>query len=177
MKKIILVLAIAGIALAVFAQSVFPTITCETLKDKKVTLPDDVKGKKTVVAVLLSTKADKQFQAWAQPLYNSLVAEGVGGLMGGRMYDANLCFVGMVRGLAKLALPEMKEKAKKNVDSKLHNNFMYCDSDVDAFTKTLNIKDKSEPYFFVLDKDGNIIYQTSGQYSDEKLNGLTEKLM
>jgi hypothetical protein len=43
--------------------------------------------------------------------------------------------------------------------------------------KTLNITDKSLPHFFVIEKDGNIIYQTSGTYSDDKLNDITGALL
>jgi predicted transcriptional regulator len=33
---------------------------------------------------------------------------------------------------------------------------------------------KDIPYIFVLDKDGKIIYQTSGAYSDEKIEKMDE---
>ena len=97
--------------------------------------------------------------------------------MGGRMYDANLCFVGMIKGIAKLAKGEIMERSRKNIDKKLHDNFMITEQEVADFTKAADIKDKNEPQFFVLDKDGKIIYHTAGEYSDKKLNELTEKLM
>lgn len=140
-------------------------------------IPDDVKGKKTVVVMAISGKAEKSMRAWNKPLYNSLIADGMGGLMGGRMYDANLCFVGMVKGIAKLATGEIKERARKNTDKKLHDNYMVSEQDVNDFIKAADIRDKNEPQFFVLDKDGKVIYHTSGEYSDNKLNELTEKLM
>lgn len=155
----------------------FPSISCTNLKDKQVTLPADVAGKRCVVALMLSTKADKYMQAWSQPLYNSLMADGMGGMMGGNMYNANLCFVGAVKGLAKLALPEMIKKAKKEVDAKYHGNFMYTETDMDALMKDLNITDKSIPHFIVLGADGKILFQTSGVYSDDKLNDITGALL
>lgn len=157
--------------------AVFPGITCTNLKDKQVSLPADIAGKRTVIALMFSTKADKHMQKWAQPLYNSLMADGMGGMMGGNMYNANLCFVGAVKGLAKLALPEMIKKAKKEVNAKYHGNFMYTDTDIDVLTKALNITDKSVPHFIVIEKDGNILYQTSGEYSDTKLNDITGALL
>jgi hypothetical protein len=78
--------------------------------------------------------------------------------MSGNMYNANLCFVGAVKGLAKLALPEMIKKAKNQVDKKFHGSFMYTDTDMDALMKALNITDKSLPHFIVVEKDGSIIY-------------------
>lgn len=177
-KYIILVLAFALPALFSFTQAnKFPSITCTNLKDKQVVLPTDMQNKRTVIALMLSAKADKYMQSWAQPLYNSLMADGMGGMMSGNMYNANLCFVGAVKGLAKLALPEMIKKAKNQVDKKFHGSFMYTDTDMDALMKALNITDKSLPHFIVVEKDGSIIYQTSGVYTEDKLNDITGSLL
>ncbi len=177
-KYIITVLTFALPALFAFTQvNKFPSITCTNLKDKEVVLPTDMQNKRTVVALMLSTKADKYMQNWVQPLYNSLMADGMGGMMSGNIYNANLCFVGAVKGLAKLALPEMIKKAKNQVDKKFHSNFMYTDTDMDDLIKALNITDKSIPYFIVVEKDGSIIYQTSGEYTEDKLNEITGALL
>jgi hypothetical protein len=150
---------------------------CETLTDKTVVIPTDTRGKRTVVALAMSPKAEKTLRGWGNPLYQALIADGMGGLMSGRMYDANLCFVGMVHGIAKLATAEIKDRTKKATDKKLHNNFMLTEKNLGETMEALKIRDKSEPHFFVLDKDGNIIYHTSGDYTDDKLNQITEKLM
>ena len=159
------------------AQQVFPALRCETLSDKTITIPTDVKGKKTVVCLAMSPKAEKSLRAWNNPLYNALVAEGMGGLMGGRMYDVNLCFVGMLKGIAKLGLNETKKQSKKEVEKKLYDNFMVSDDDVKTLMKTLNITEVKEPHFFVLDDKGKVIYHTQGDYTPEKLNEITEQLL
>jgi hypothetical protein len=175
MRAILLMLCI-GFVFPSFSQT-FPTLQCENLNGKKINIPQDVSGKKTVVALALSAKAEKSLREWNQPLYNSLLADGLGGLMGGRMYDANVCFVGMVRGIAKLATGEIRERSRRNIDKKLHEHFMLSEQDIDPLISETHITDKNEPQFFVLDKDGQIVYHTSGKFSDAKLNGLTEKLM
>ena len=179
MKKYLIIVLVLGLpALFSFKHAAkFPSFTCINLNDKQVVLPTDVQNKRTVIALMFSTKADKYMQNWAHPLYNSLMADGAGGMMSGNMYNANLCFVGAVKGLAKLALPEMIKKSKTQVDKKFHGNFMYTDTDLDALMKALNITDKSLPHFFVIEKDGSIIYQTSGTYSDDKLNDITGALL
>lgn len=179
MKKYLILVLVLGLPILFsFKQAnKFPSVTCTNLKDKQVLLPTDMQNKRTVIALMLSTKADKYMQNWAQPLYNSLMADGVGGMMSGNMYNANLCFVGAVKGLAKLALPEMIKKAKNQVDKKFHGNFMYTDTDMDALMKSLNITDKSLPHFIVVEKDGSIIYQTSGAYTEDKLNDITGALL
>jgi hypothetical protein len=178
MKKLFFLVALA-VAATQFAQAqkVFPMLTCETLNDKKVVIPADTKGKRTVICLAMSPKAEKALRAWNNPLYNSLIGNGMGGLMGGRMYDANLCFVGMLKGVAKLGLNEAKKQSREKVEKKQHDNFMVSDDDVRALMKALDITDASEPHFFVLDADGKIIYHTSGEYQDKKLDAITEQLL
>lgn len=175
--KLIVTIALLMASVVAHAQQVFPPLHCETLSDKNITIPTDVQGKKSVICLAMSPKAEKTLRGWNNPLYNALIAEGMGGLMGGRMYDANLCFVGMLKGIAKLGLNETKKQAKKEVEKKMHNNFMVSDDDVKALMSALNITDVKEPHFFVLDASGNIIYHTQGEYSIDKLNAITEKLM
>ncbi len=176
-KSIIIALAVLPLLMAFTAAKIFPSISCINLKDKQVTLPTDMANKRMVVALMLSIKADKQMQKWSQPLYNSLMADGMGGMMGGNMYNANLCFVGAVKGLAKLALPEMIKRAKQEVDAKYHANFMYTDTDVNALMKSLSITDKDVPHFIVVETDGSILYQTSGEYTQDKLDDITGALL
>ncbi len=177
MTKFLLTIVLVWTSIVAQAQQVFPVLHCETLADKTIIIPTDVQGKKSVICLAMSPKAEKTLRSWNNPLYNALIAEGMGGLMGGRMYDANLCFVGMLKGIAKLGLNETKKQAKKEVEKKLHNNFMVSDDDVKTLMSALNITDVKEPHFFVLDADGKVIYHTQGEYSIEKLNEITEKLM
>lgn len=160
-----------------YSQQLFPTLTCETLADKTLVIPNDVKGKRSVVCLAMSPKAEKMLRAWNNPLYTALFAQGMGGLMSGNMYDANLCFVGMLKGIAKLGLAEAKKQSKKEVEKKLYPNFMVSDDDVNTLMKNLNITDVKEPHFFILDTEGNILYHTQGEYSEQKMNELTEKLL
>lgn len=179
MKKSVILVALVAVVLSAYnvAAPVFPKVTCTNLKDKQVVLPTDYAGKRTVVALMLSTKADKQMQKWAQPLYNALVADAAGGLMGGSIYNANLCFVGAVKGLAKLALPELIKKAKQEVNGKYHANFMYTDTDVNALMQSLSITDKDIPHFIVLESDGTVLHKESGEFNDDKLNEITGALL
>jgi hypothetical protein len=101
----------------------------------------------------------------------------MGGLMGGNLYQANVCFVGMLKGVAKLASSEIIQKSKQNIDKKLWDNYMITEKDVKEFINAANIQNTDEPQFFVLDKEGAIIHSTSGRYTDQKLNEITDKLL
>ena len=176
MKTSLITLLLCCSALLVNAQ-MFPALHCETLADQKLNIPQDVQGKRSVVCLAMSPKAEKLLRSWNNPLYNALIAEGMGGLMGGRMYNANLCFVGMLKGIAKLGLNEAKNQSKKDIEKKLHPLFMISADDVTALMKTLQIDEVKEPHFYVLDEKGNILFHTSGEFSDAKLDQITEKLM
>lgn len=155
-----------------------PVIHCEDLNGTKVNLPADRSGKKTVVVFAFSIKAEKGLKEWAQPLYNSLIADAAGGMMGGSIYNANLCMVAMLKGLAKLNMEEMREKSRKEIkDKKLYTCVMSSDDDREPVIQLLKDKDTGVPHFFVLDEKGNITYQTSGVYTDKKLNEITDQLM
>jgi hypothetical protein len=174
-KTICLLLLWGG--LSVHAQIVFPTLSCQTLSNKTIELPAGVAGKKTLVAMAFSPKAEKLLRQWNNPLYQALIADGIGGLMSGKMYNAHLYFVGMLKGIAKLGLQEVKKQSKKEIEKKLHDYFMVSDDNVTDLMKQLGVNDTSEPHFFILNEKGEIVYHTQGAYTDNKLNELTEKLL
>jgi len=178
MKKLMITAILALSIVKVYAQTkVLPAITCQTLSAKTIELPADVKGKKTVVVLAMSLKAEKELKNWTTPLYNSLLAPGMGGLMGGNLYQANVCFVGMLKGVAKLASSEIIQKSKQSIDKKLWDYYMITENDVKEFMGAANIQNTDEPHFFVLDKQGAIIHYASGKYTDQKLNEITDKLL
>jgi hypothetical protein len=66
MKSMLLALCLTACTWAVSAQTTsFPEITCQTLSAKTIELPADVKGKKTVVVLAMSLKAEKELRVWA----------------------------------------------------------------------------------------------------------------
>jgi predicted transcriptional regulator len=45
-----------------------------------------------------------------------------------------------------------------------------------TYKEALDFEKKDIPYFFVLDKDGKIVYATSGKYTSAKLDEVEEVL-
>ena len=164
-------------AVQLSAQQLFPSLQTLTLGDKTRNLPSTATDRKMVVGLAFSAAAEKHLRDWGQPLYNALIADAMGGMMGGNMYGADVAFVFVTTGLAKLASGELKERAKKNIDRKLQDYFMMCDADADLLCSSLGITNKKEPCFFVLNGKGVILFKTSGAYSEKKLNEITDKLL
>jgi hypothetical protein len=155
----------------------FPSIRGETVDSKMVTVPDNLNGKRAVVGIAFSLKADESLKKWAQPLFNQLLGGNFGGMMTGNMYNANLCFVGMFKGVSKLGINDIKQKSKKNIDSKLHPYFVISEDDANSIINQLKIKEKGEPHFFVIDEKGIILNHVHGDYSESKMDEITGALL
>lgn len=174
-KKLSLLICLP-ILFAFKQQGVFPSMVCTNLEQKSVTLPVHYAGKRSVLAVLVSLKADKAMQKWMKPLHQTLV-EGIMGGMGANMYNANFGVVGVVDGWSKLALPELIKKSKQEVQPIYYPHIMYTSSSSQPLLQSLQITDKQVPHFFVLETDGTLLLHTSGEFTEAKLDEITSALL
>ena len=81
-------------------------------------------------------------------------------------------FTGTTQSLTSAA----KKKVNAETDKELHPHILFCEEKIKNLKKELEIADKDLPYFFVLDKNGKIIYSTSGRYSAKKMEEIEDKL-
>src|SRR5436190_7330974 len=77
---------------------VFPDMEAETVNDKKVKLPQDVKGKYTLIGLAYSKKSEDDLNSWFQPVFSKFVQKTTG-LMASFTYDVNVYFVPMFTGI------------------------------------------------------------------------------
>lgn len=145
---------------------VFPSLTGETLDGKSVTLPDAVKGKKSIIGMAYSSKAEEALMTWYQPIYDKFVAK-VG--MFDKDYDVNLYFVPMYIGLKQAAYEITKNKLKESNRKDLFPYILFYKGEISPYDKDLGLTDKNQPYFFVLDENGKVIYTATGTFSDTKM--------
>ena len=151
--------------------TVFPELTGTTLTDKKVTIPTDTKGKSTLIALAFSSDAEEELKTWAHPTYELFIDPNQ--LQG---YDINLYFIPIFSG-AKAALAESaREKFKKENDPELHPYVLIYRGEVDKYKTALGMDKKSTPYIFVLDKDGKVVYSTSGIYTEAKMDAIEDAI-
>lgn len=173
MKKILLgvvvcLLSVAGVQAQVGQQ--FPALAGETVEGNALQLPDGVKGKYTLLGLAFSKKSDDALQTWFQPVFSQFIQKSKkGGLFEDVGYDANVYFVPMFTGVNKVAAGPARKKTLKNVDPQLHPHILFYIGELATYRDQLGLKEKDEPYFFVLDKDGKIVYTTSGAYSKKKM--------
>jgi flagellar basal body rod protein FlgG len=80
----------------------------------------------------------------------------------------------MFTGVKAAAQGTAKRQALKELDESLYPHMLFYKGELKTYKEALDFEHKDVPYFFVLDKDGKIIYATSGAFSDKKLGEIEE---
>ncbi|MCU0356005.1 MAG: hypothetical protein MUE95_00345 [Cyclobacteriaceae bacterium] len=174
-RSLILIVYLLGTA-SIQAQVIgkpFPSMEAETVEDKVVTLPDATRGKYTLLGLAYSKKSEDELNTWFQPVFEKFIQQNKG-LFEGFGYDVNVFFVPMFTGVNAAATGTAKRKALKNVDPQLLPYILFYKGDLKPYKDALDFEKKDIPYFFVLDKEGKIIYATSGKFSTAKLNAVED---
>ncbi len=173
MKKTLVscfLLLLSGFSMAQVVGKTFPAMEAETVEDKKVKLPGDIKGKYTLLGLAYSKKAEDELNSWFSPVFEKFVRKNTGSLFDGMGYDVNVYFIPMFTGVNAAATGTAKKKALKNVDPQVLPNILFYKGELKQYKEALDFEKKDTPYFFVLDADGKIVYATSGKFSTKKLD-------
>jgi ATP10 protein len=167
--------AFSVVANAQVIGKMFPAMETQTVEDKKVLLPDDVKGKYTLLGLAYSKKSEDELNSWFEPVYSKFVQK-TSGLMAGMGYDVNVYFVPMFTGINAAATGTAKKKAAKSMDPQLLPNILFYKGELKTYKEALDFEKRDIPYFFVLDPTGKIVYATSGAFSEAKMDKVEEAI-
>ncbi len=143
----------------------------QTVEDKNVSLPQDVKGKYTLLGLAYSKKSEDELNTWFNPIYSTFIAKPTGTFQG-FTYDVNVYFVPMFTGINAAATGTAKRKALKNIDPRLLPYILFYKGELKKYKEELDFERRDIPYFFVLDTEGKIVYATDGSYSDAKMESI-----
>lgn len=174
MKKYWLMVVGMVITFSIHAQVIgkmFPDMEAETVEDKIVKLPQEAKGKFTLLGLAYSKKSEAELNSWFEPVFQKFIQKTTG-LMSGFGYDVNVYFVPMFTGINAAATGTAKRKALKNIDPQLLPYVLFYKGDLKPYKDALDFEKKDIPYFFVLDSVGKIVFATSGQYSEAKMDDI-----
>lgn len=157
-----------------FAQvgTLFPDLEAETVDDVVVSLPQNTKGKYTLLGLAYSKKAEDDLNTWFRPVYNTFIQKQSGGLFSGFGYDVNVYFIPMFSGINAAATGTAKKKAAENIDPDLLPNILFYKGDLKPYKDALDFEEKDTPYFFVLNPEGEIVFVTSGEYTGDKMSDI-----
>lgn len=169
------IIAISNLVYSQVVGKKFPVMIAETVEDKKVSLPEAVAGKYTLLGLAYSKKSEDELNSWFQPVFQKFIQKSTG-LMAGFTYDVNVYFVPMFTGVNAAATGTAKKKAAKNIDPQLLPYVLFYKGELKEYKEALDFEKKDVPYFFVLDPQGKIVYATSGKYTDEKMDAVEENI-
>lgn len=147
----------------------FPTLEGITLTEEHVSVPEDTKGKFTLVGLAYSKKAEEDLETWMEPVYLTFIYKPAKPVLFRVEYDVNLYFIPMFTGANTAVEGAARKKMQKTVDPKLHAYVLLYKGALKEYKQKLDLEKKDTPYFFVLDGEGKIVYTTSGEYTDEKM--------
>jgi hypothetical protein len=150
---------------------VLPEVNGETIENRNMTFPRDLKGKYSLLCFASSQKAENDLESWMDPVYQKFIAKT--GIMDD-MYDVNVFFVPVLTGTNLAFAATIKKKFKEAAQDDLKSHVLFCNNDGKELIKKLSMNKSDVPYFVLLDKEGNIIYRTMGHYTDEKFDAIDE---
>ena len=157
----------------------YPAMAGENLLRKNVSLP--IKNNKvTLVALAYSEKSEEDLKEWRAALFDLFIQAPGTDLFDFDPYDGNVKFVVLLMGVNKMAAGKVKSKLEENVKDHWKEHIVVVKGKNIDHYPTLDLgkakKDRIKPYFFLLDKQGKIVYATSGGYTKEKHQEIEQKL-
>jgi hypothetical protein len=155
-----------------FAQDSFPNVETETINGETVMVPESFSGNFVFIGVGTGKKAEDELRTWQIPVYNKFIAKT--GLMDG-MYDVKVCFLPLFTGAMKLAKNDVIRKLKENNESLILDHVYVYSGDREPFSE-FGIDDKKTPYFYLLNRDGKIVWEGKGSFKQSYFDRIDEIL-
>jgi hypothetical protein len=153
----------------------FPPMECKNVDGIKSNLPTSLKGKKSVLCLAYSQKAQEKLQGWIDAsVHNLILRSSEKSLIPEEAYDIHAFFVAMLTGANQNLANAAEGQIKKNIDVQLHPYILVYKGELEPFKSTLKMDVKDDPYVFVLDEKGKVIYTTHGAYTDKAMDDIEE---
>ena len=153
--------------------SQFPNLSGETLDGKALTIPADCGGKKTIVGMAYSQKAQEAMMTWYEPAFEKFVSK-VG--MFDYQYDVNLYFVPMFIGLNQAMYESTLKDLRKQNRRDLFPYVVFYKGEFTPYETSLSMQEKSSAHIFVLNEKGEVIHSAKGAYSEKKMEEIEAAL-
>lgn len=146
----------------------------ESLTNNIINLPQDIKGKYSIIGLAYSKKSENDLKTWFSPAYNQFIYKPEKPSLFAGNYDVNVYFVPMFTGAKRPAYKSVMKKVQKDIDPRLQPYVLFYKGQLKAYKQSLKFKGKDVPHFFILDPEGKIIHKASGRYSDSKMQEIVD---
>ncbi|MDF2454193.1 MAG: hypothetical protein K0R51_186 [Cytophagaceae bacterium] len=177
MKTILLFTFSILVALPSFAQlgTAFPPMDCQNVDGVKSNVPNSLKGKKSVLCLAYSQKAQEKLQGWIDAsVHNLILRSSEKSLIPEEPYDIHAFFIAMLTGANQNLSAAAEGQIRKNIDVQLHPYILVYKGELEPIKSKLKMDVKDDPYVFVLDEKGKVIYVTHGVYTDKAMDEIEE---
>lgn len=145
--------------------------TGHTLNHQQLSFPLDTKGKFTILCFATSLKSQNYLQTWLDPIYQKYIAKT--GIMDDA-FDVNVYFIPILKTSSRNIQENIEKQFTDMTPNDLRSHVVFSDSPSEPLISNLKISDASLPYIYLLDKNGNIIYKTSGGYTEDKFDAIDD---
>jgi len=164
-------LIICFLTITTFAQKgeVFPSMETETLTNEFISVPKDIQGKYTIIGLAFSKKSEQDLKTWFNPIFETFLQKKENPGLFDVSYDVNGLFIPMFSGAKRAAYGKVMKKMKQGLDKRLQPHVVFYKGTIANYKKELNFQGKDVPYFYVLNPEAEIVYHTSGRYSNSKM--------
>lgn len=155
--------------------TLFPAMECQNVDGVKYSLPNGLKGKKSVLCLAYSQKAQEKLQGWVDASVHDLILRSSEqSLIPEEPYNIHAFFIAMYTGANQNFANGAEAQIKKNIDVQLHPYILLYKGELDVYKTKLKMDVKDDPYVFVLDEKGKIIYVTHGAYTEKAMDEIEE---
>ncbi|MEQ8906534.1 hypothetical protein [Ekhidna sp.] len=177
MKKILLYsasLIFLTVMLKAQVGNQFPKMEAESLTNEFVNLPADISGKHSLIGLAYSKKAEDDLKGWFEPIYNQFIYKNPNPGPFDFSFDVHAYLVPMFTGAKRPAYKKVMNNLKKTIDLRLQPNVLFYKGTIKEYKDALNFDGNDVPYFYVIDPKGKIVYSTSGRYTKQKMQEITD---
>ncbi|MCV9387078.1 mitochondrial ATPase complex subunit ATP10 [Reichenbachiella ulvae] len=174
MRLIVLFLLLTSFTTFAQVGDAFPDMETESLTHNIISIPEDIKGKYSLLCLAYSKKAEEDLTHWFSPIYNHFISEPQD--LFSFNYDINAFFIPMFTGAKRPAYKKVMKKVQETVDPRIQPHVLFYEGTLVEYRTKLEFDDAKRPYFYVVDPEGKIIHATSGEYTDRKMQEIINAL-
>lgn len=172
MKVHLLILLFTVATGLLVAQAPFPSVSTETIQGDVVKVPEAFEGSFSFIGVGTGKKSEDALRTWQVPVYNKFIAKT--GLMDG-VYDVKVCFLPLFTGAMKVTKNQVVEKLKANSEPLVLDHVYVYSGERSPFSN-FGIDDKKEPYFYLLNPQGKVVWKGKGAFKQVYFDRIDEIL-
>jgi len=129
-----------------------------------------------LIGLAYSKKSKQYLKGWFDPVYNQFIYKPKTPSVFDINFDVHCSFIPMFTGAKRPAYQKVIDKLKKTIDKRVQPNILFYKGQLKEYKEALNFKGKDTPYFFLLNPEGEIIYVTSGRYTQAKMQEITDRV-